>query len=164
MNGTCDTCPNPKCYQCDNNSSRETCTYCASYLFYELSPSGVCVCMPTYFEANSSCLLCEFANEGCFNCSYDDGNNGTLTFDPSFFGCLECNTTIDFFLNGSLCEKCTLEFCLNCHNLTACGVCNSSYDYSDAQTCIDCLVTGCINCSSTDQNNCTNCNQTMGYY
>ena len=49
-------------------------------------------------------------------------------------------------------------------NLTACGLCDSNYDYSDAQTCIDCLVVGCINCSASDQNNCTNCNQAKGYY
>ena len=72
------------------------------------------MCMPTYFETNSSCLLCDWANEGCFNCSYNDGSNGTLAYNASTFVCLECNTTFDYFMNGSLCDKCTLAFCLDC--------------------------------------------------
>ena len=109
----CKPCTNAKCYQCANNNSRDVCTHCASYLFYEMSDTG-CVCMPTYFEANSSCLACSYANEGCYNCSYSDGSNGTLPYNSSLFVCLECNTTFDYFMSGNMCQKCALSNCLDC--------------------------------------------------
>ena len=43
-------------------------------------------------------------------------------------------------------------------------MCSPTYDYSDIQTCIKCLVTGCLNCSSTNTNICTTCDNSIGYY
>ena len=48
--------------------------------------------------------------------------------------------------------------------MTHCAVCDTNYDYSDAQTCIICNVVGCTNCSASNANKCTTCNNTMGYY
>ena len=159
---TCEPCVNTLCYQCDSGNT-SNCTDCASFFNRELI-DGECVCTSGAMATESNCLLCSHGSEGCLNCTYDDGVNGTLPFDIALFTCTECNTTADYFMNGSVCEKCNLSFCLDCVNLTVCDLCNSSYDYSDAVTCIDCLVVGCYNCSASDQNNCTTCNISAGYY
>jgi cysteine-rich repeat protein len=84
-----------------------------------------------------------------------------------------------YIATEGVCRKCwdANPGCLNCsyddgHNgtvpfnvsLFTCLYCDSSYDYSDAQTCMICLVTGCLNCSATDANLCSRCDPTMGYY
>ena len=47
--GTCVACNNSKCYQCDSSNSTN-CTYCASYLFYQLNTAtGNCVCIFGFF-------------------------------------------------------------------------------------------------------------------
>jgi cysteine-rich repeat protein len=158
----CVPCQNTLCYQCDDPLTNH-CTDCASYLHYELV-DGQCVCMSGYLWAASICSLCWDANTGCYNCSYDDGSNGTLPYDSSKFVCLSCNETENYFMDGIRCTLCSLSHCLNCENLTACAICETGYDFSVIQTCIICHVTGCLHCSLTNPDVCVVCNQTLGYY
>ena len=118
--------------------------------------------MDGFMFLNDSCVPCDFGNPGCLNCTYS--GDGASPFNSSLFECLECNSTQDFFLNGTECWPCSLSNCLDCDSLFTCLVCDTGYDYSDAQTCIQCQVAGCLNCSASDQNNCTTCDPTLGYY
>ena len=87
-----------------------------------------------------------------------------LPYNSANFTCIQCNNTENYFLTGKVCTLCTLSNCIYCENLTHCAVCEANYDYTDIQTCIQCLVTGCTNCSYTNANKCITCNNTMGYY
>lgn len=110
--------------------------------------------MPGFLASNSSCLPCDYGNAGCLNCSYDDGSGGVLPYDASLFLCLDCNSTEDYFLAGSLCQQCAISNCDDCLNLTVCDACASGYNFSGVQTCILCNVSGCVFCDLTDPDIC----------
>ena len=40
---------------------------------------------------------------GCLNCTYNDGQNGTLSFNPALFTCLTCDNSVDYFMNSGTC-------------------------------------------------------------
>jgi hypothetical protein len=131
----CEPCQNTLCYEC-TQTDKSICTDCASYLFYELV-NNTCACMGGYFPTNSICMPCSNASTGCLTCSYNDGANGTLTYSSSNFTCLTCNSSLNYVLNGVLCQLCTLSNCVNCLNLTACAVCNATLGYfSNGTTCM----------------------------
>jgi cysteine-rich repeat protein len=120
--------------------------------------------MSGYFPTNNLCMPCANASAGCLTCSYNDGANGTLPYSSSLFACLTCDNTRNYFMNGVLCQLCTMSNCVTCLNLTACSICTSTYFPSVALTCVHCYVTGCAYCSTSNSNACAICNGTLGYY
>lgn len=153
----CVPCQNASCYQCNATNTSE-CLDCASYLHFELLPSGECACMSGFFHA-SSCYPCDGASPGCLNCTY----GGSLPFDSTQFTCFECNETDNFFLSAGLCTRCNLSDCALCLNLTACSVCESGFNLSAIGTCIRCNVSGCLFCSLGNASSCLTCSVSLGY-
>lgn len=68
-----------------------------------------------------------------------------------------------------LCEKCVLEGCLNCYNLTACRTCDAVKGYflvTDSKLCKFCGL-GCSDCqfssSGTNVSSCKGCSSGLVY-
>ena len=122
------------------------------------------MCMGGYFPTNDICMPCRNASTGCLTCSYNDGANGTLPYNSSRFQCTTCNNTANYFLNGALCQLCTMSNCVQCLNLTACTTCITNFFPSVTLRCVRCFVTGCAYCTDSNANACAICNLTMGYY
>ena len=150
------THPHP-CTNCNNTAdyfiSGNLCALCSLSNCLDCSSLTTCVtCASGYLMSTASqCFSCTMA--GCLSCS-------TTAPHP----CLVCNTTMDYFLNGTVCQACTLTFCLDCDNLTACITCQSGYDMSAVLQCFLCNIPGCLNCSIYEITNCTNCDESNGYY
>ena len=114
-------------------------------------------------EVNETCTPCGDINTECQLCDY--GELPSEGLNTALFNCTSCNETADYFLNASLwCEACSLDFCIDCVNLTVCQECEPGYNFSSAYTCIICNVTGCLFCSPNDSAVCDICDEANGYY
>lgn len=120
--------------------------------------------MNGYFAYSSSCIPCNNVTTGCLACTYNDLNNGTLTYNSSFYACTSCNSSANYVINGGVCTLCNISNCQICANLTVCSTCLTGYNLSDASTCVICNITGCQYCSATNSSQCGLCNTTQGYY
>ena len=79
--------------------------------------------------------------------------------------CYYCNASENYFVDGPVCQKCTLSQCLTCSSLTACTACNETVKYylnSTTNTCETCTLVGCLHCVSLST--CLTCNESNDYY
>jgi cysteine-rich repeat protein len=130
--------------------------------------------MSGYFAANSKCLSCESITAGCLACSYDDGNNGTLPYNPGLFSCDACDAEY-LFIDG-WCYTCAVAtpYCITCSytgnfslpydpSEMTCTACNSTAGYfldtNNNNTCMPCSIPNCDVCSGATT--CSVCN--VGY-
>jgi hypothetical protein len=113
--------------------------------------------MSGYFPTNNSCTPCSNVSISCLTCSYNDGANGTLTYNSSIFTCLSC--TNGTYLENNTCNPCIAN-CQVCTSTTICDTCAQGYLFNNATSvcvvAVNCsAVGGCSICDSI--NGCTQC-------
>lgn len=141
----CKPCNNTVCYTC-NNSNTNICTSCDTNFALN---NGTCECDMSsnskILVNNNLCYICSNLVSNCILCDYS-GNN-SLAYNASYFTCLDCNTTANYFINAnSTCSICTATNCVNCASLTTCKVCVTGYGVNSSGICSTCPIDNCATC------------------
>lgn len=97
------------------------------------------------FTENSKCFLCSDMLAHCTSCDYS--YNTSLSYNSSYFTCLDCNNTAGYFIDmNNLCSTCSVSHCVTCSGYSACSVCSPGYGLTASLQCSNCPLTGCTTC------------------
>ena len=145
VNLICIPCSNQLCLTCDSSDSN-ICLSCPTN--WGLN-SNTCDCDSAsnskFLVSNTTCLICPNIQAKCILCDYS--GSSAVAFDSTKFTCLDCDSTLGYFLNSnSTCVLCSLANCLTCDNLNACSVCNAGFGVNSAGICSTCPIDNCAAC------------------